>query len=360
MISSYGRALRAAALGMSIFAVGCGSNGASALSPVGPTALTPGTTSLSSDAALDTMARGGVPGKPTPTEDAPGRGGNGGGSGGGNGTGEGGEAPERGRRDANNRVEVNGVIASIDAAARTITVIQARGEQVVVSVPVTAVLRHGWRVLTLADLAAGDRVQVKGTREEIQVVADEVKVEQRDAVDGGDDGDAEDDNDVKVTGVVSALTGTCPAVTFTVTTTVGTTTTTTSVAADATTNFHKVACAAVVNGAVVEVKGLRQASGSVLATKIEVEDAADDDDDVVTTVTVTGAVSALAGTCPAVTFTVTTTATPATTTSVTSGAATDFTALACAAIADGGTIKVTGTLQAGGSVLATKVETVVP
>ena len=358
MASTFGRVVRAAALGVSMFAVGCGSNGAAALSPVSPSGLLPGTASMASDMALDPMARGGVPGKPTPTADAPGRGGNGGGSGGGNGSGEGGEA-ERGRRDANNRVEVNGVIALIDVAAGTITVTEARGGQVVVSVPATAVLRHGNRLLTLVDLVAGDRVQVKGTREVTQVVADEVKVERRGGLD--DDGDGDDDvNEVKVEGTVSALAGTCPAVTFTVTTTVGAVVTTTSVTADATTNFHKVLCAAVANGAVVEVKGIRQASGSVLATKIEVEDAADDDDDAVTPVTVTGAVSALAGTCPAVTFTVTTAATPATTTSVTTAAATDFTALACAAIANGGTIKVTGTLQVGGSLLASKVEPVVP
>jgi hypothetical protein len=70
-------------------------------------------------------------------------------------------------------------------------------------------------------------------------------------------------NEARVRGQVSALTGTCPSLSFTV----GATHVTTS----ATTRFSRAGCSAVVNGANVEVVGTRQSDGSIQATSVEVE-----------------------------------------------------------------------------------------
>src|SRR6185436_13601096 len=112
-----------------------------------------------------------------------------------------------------------------------------------------------------ADLQLGDHIQVKGSMNEAGVVvATEVKVEQ------GGNRDDEDEDDVVVVdepearGVVSALTGTCPALTFNILTTKVTTT--------ATTVFHGLTCATLANAAVVEVQGTTQPDGSVVATRI--------------------------------------------------------------------------------------------
>ena len=82
------------------------------------------------------------------------------------------------------------------------------------------------------------------------------------------------DFDGGVEGVVSGLTATtgCPVLTFMV----GTTKVTTS----ASTVFDDVLCSALANGAIVEIKGTRQADGWIVATKVELEDDDDDDDDV--------------------------------------------------------------------------------
>jgi hypothetical protein len=83
------------------------------------------------------------------------------------------------RHKDNNRVEANGRITAIDAAARTLTVGTKQ-----VRIPATAVIRHGSRTLTFTDLHVGDHVQVKGKVDGAVIVADEVKVEA-----AGDDDD---------------------------------------------------------------------------------------------------------------------------------------------------------------------------
>ena len=60
---------------------------------------------------------------------------------------------------------------------------------------------------------------------------------------------------------MSGLTGTCPTLSFTVQATKVTTT--------ASTTFKDITCAAVANGAAVEVKGAKQTDGSVVASKVE-------------------------------------------------------------------------------------------
>ena len=65
----------------------------------------------------------------------------------------------------------------------------------------------------------------------------------------------------RVSGQVSGLAGTCPSLAFTVASVKVTTSTTTAVDRG---------CAAIVNGAFVEVEGTKQADGSIQAERIEV------------------------------------------------------------------------------------------
>jgi hypothetical protein len=196
-----------------------------------------------------------------------------------------------------------------------------------------AVIRHGHRTLTLADIEIGDHVEARGTMEGTTLVAREIKVQGS----GGDD----DVNETEVEGAISGLssTATCPVVTFMI----GATKVTTSAA----TVFDDVTCATLANAARVEVEGIRQADGSILATKVEAESGPDE---------VVGSVFEFSGaaTCPAATFKVGATLSLAT--KVTTTAATTFSGVTCAALTNGARVEVEGTRQADGSITAASVE----
>ena len=198
-----------------------------------------------------------------------------------------------------------------------------------------AVIRHGNRTLTMADIQVGDHIQARGRMDGTTFVATEIKVE-----DTGNDND-ENQNGAELKGTVSAFSGaaTCPAATFTI----GTTKVTTS----ATTVFDDVTCATLANGAIVEVEGTKQADGSILASKVEGEAGPDE---------VEGMIFALAGTgsCPALTFKVGSTL--ATATTVNTSASTTFNGVVCTALANGARVEVEGTKQADGSITAASVE----
>ena len=147
-------------------------------------------------------------------------------------------------------VEVNGRIDSIDVATRTLHV---DGQTVMADSSTT--IRHGNSTFAFADLRVGDHIQVKGTRDGSTVHASEIKVETGD----GEDTDREDDNDL--TGAISGLGGTCPALSFFI----GSTKVTTS----ASTKFDGVACSSLANTQRVEVTGTRASDGTLVATKVE-------------------------------------------------------------------------------------------
>ncbi len=166
-------------------------------------------------------------------------------------------------------------------------------------------------------IRAGAKVEVKGTRQANgSVLALKVNVEVE---------------TIEIEGTVSAATGTCPVLSFTAN---GTTILTT-----ASTQFNGAGCLAVRTGAKVEVKGTRQANGSVLALKVNVE---------VETIEVEGTVSAATGTCPVLSFT-------ANGTTILTTASTQFNGAGCPAVQTGAKVEVKGTRQANGSVLALKV-----
>lgn len=214
------------------------------------------------------------------------------------------------------RRSVVGFVTAVGGGSITI-----RG--IVVKITETTVIRHGHRHLTITDIHVGDHAQAKGTMsaDGKTFTATEVKVE--DTRNDNDDDDDEDDDDadkVELKGAVAGLTGTCPAMTFTV----GTTT----VKTNTDTKFDDVTCAALANGNTVEVEGKKQADNSVLASTVELESGPNE---------VEGQISGLTGTCPSLTFTVGTT-------TVTTSASTTFSGVACSALANGTKVEVEGTL----------------
>jgi hypothetical protein len=134
-----------------------------------------------------------------------------------------------------------------------------------VKITATTVIRHGNRTMQFADLKVGDHVEARGTIDGATLTATEVKVERE----GEDDNEDEDDDNAgrqaEVSGVISGSTGTCPTVTFTVQST--------KVTVNKDTSFPDKPCAdATKNGAKVEVKGAKQTDGSILATRVSLED----------------------------------------------------------------------------------------
>lgn len=99
---------------------------------------------------------------------------------------------------------------------------------------------------------------------------------------------------VDMEGTVSGLSGTCPSITFMVH---GRPVQTTSA-----TSFSHSTCTSLQNNAVVEVKGQRLADGTLQATSVELGAEGDDAHD--GSLDIRGTVSALAGTCPNLTFVV--------------------------------------------------------
>jgi len=107
-------------------------------------------------------------------------------------------------------------------------------------------------LITLSGVAAGDRIHIVVT-----LNGKTAKIEDEDR-DHDDERDDEDDNELK--GLVSNLTGTCPALTFTVSGT--------RVVTNSATKFDD-PCQQIANGRRVEVEGTRLTDGSIVATKVE-------------------------------------------------------------------------------------------
>ena len=298
-------------------AVACG-QGSATLSPTGPTASL-GDNLASADVTAETSSTAGVETSATLA-----KGGNDKGKGnqGNGGSEEEQEQKENGKPEKGSSGVLSGFVTATNGTSLTV-----RG--ITVTPAIGAVIRHGNTILTLASIVVGDHVQARGTMDEGTLEASEIKVEHTGK--GGGGGEVE--------GIISGLTATtgCPVLTFVV----GTTTVTTSAATD----FDDVLCSELANGAIVEVSGTRQADGSIVATKVELEGDDDEDD-----AKVEGLVSGLpSGTCPALTFTVGTK-------QVTTSASTTFADVTCATLANGMSVEVEGALQLNGSIAATKVE----
>jgi len=187
----------------------------------------------------------------------------------------------------------------------------------------------GGRSPSFAGLANGDKVHVKGTLQEGFVLAERINLK---------DDDEDDADEFEVKGAVSGLSGTCPAIAFTLNAT--------AIRATTATEFKDGTCASIANGDHVEVEGTRQPDGSVVAKKIEIED---DDDGHGNEWEASGAISGLSGTCPAITFTLAGKTVRAT-------SSTHFKAITCSALANGTKVEVEGTTQPDGSVVAREIK----
>ena len=116
---------------------------------------------------------------------------------------------------------------------------------------------------TCASLAAGRRVEVKGTRQsDGSILAAEVEGKDEDDDDDDDDDDA---REARMTGTIAtgSLAGSCTASTlsFRISSTM--------VRTNSSTRFKDVACSSLKAGDRVEVRGVRQADQSVLASRVE-------------------------------------------------------------------------------------------
>jgi hypothetical protein len=116
---------------------------------------------------------------------------------------------------------------------------------------------------TCASLAAGRRVEVKGTRQSNgSILAAEVEGKDDD---NDDDDDDEDAREVRMNGTIAtgSLAGSCTASTlsFRVSSTM--------VRTNSSTRFKDAACSSLKGGDRVEVRGVRQTDQSVLASRVE-------------------------------------------------------------------------------------------
>jgi hypothetical protein len=175
--------------------------------------------------------------------------------------------------------------------------------------------------LMITGVREGDHIQIR-----IRINGNNVTLEFRQAMS-------------EAQGGVRALGGSCPALSFTLNGTM--------VRTDASTSFDDISCSQIRNGTEVEVKGMRQPDGSLLAVRVEAEDDDEDDEDD-DEFEVRGTVAGLTGTCPNLRFTVNGS------TIVTNGG-TKFDG-GCSRIQNGRRVEVEGVRQSNGEVLAREVE----
>jgi len=184
-----------------------------------------------------------------------------------------------------------------------------------------------WGDKKCSDLKSGDQVGVAGTAQaDGSILASKVKWASATTT----------STEVGVSGAVSGLSGACPTLSFTVGGKIVKTT--------AATVWGDRGCAGLKNGDEVGVAGVAQADGSILASKVKWATTT-----TTTEVGVSGAVSALTGTCPTLSFTVGGK-------TVKTTASTNWGDKKCADLKSGDQVGVAGTAQADGSVLAVKVK----
>ena len=144
---------------------------------------------------------------------------------------------------------------------------------------------------------------------------------------------------ITVAGTVKTLSGACPAVIFKLESK--------TIVTSATTTFGDGGCAAVKNDWRVEISGVANTDTSIVASKVSTPTAVTTT--AATTVTVTGAVSELKGTCPALTF-------GTGGRSVTTSGSTLFDGTGCGDYKNGTVVVVVGTqTSTGASIVATKI-----
>jgi hypothetical protein len=226
-------------------------------------------------------------------------------------------------------VDVNG---AIDSLAGTAPLFQFTiGSRLVKGDALT--IFFGGTAQDFSMLKNGVRVEVKGQQRDGYVYAERLHVNVATDDDGGQDESA------SLSGTLTAIAGTAPALTLTV---AGTTVrTTSSTVVQRRGDVQTLETLKV--GQTLHVVGARQSSGAIDARRIQI-----DDDPAGGEVEIEGAVGGLKGTCPALTFVVNGE-------SVAANGATLFPAGACSTLKSGRKATVKGTKQVDGSILATRV-----
>ena len=238
------------------------------------------------------------------------------------------------KREAGDKVEIEGRITKIDADTRTLRVAEQD-----VTVPAGTPIRHGNTEVPLGNLGIGDRVHVKGTKTGMTVTASSISAQTKPKED-----------DFETEGGIGDIAGVCPAITFRIGSL--------RVNATASTQFEGQGCSGITAGAQAKVKGRKQADGSVIASRVKVEKKEEKKAD--TSYEVTGTVSGKSGTCPSITFTVSWSSAKTGTTSslktVKTNSATSYHETTCAALASGDQVEVKGAKESDGAVLAASVQ----
>lgn len=152
---------------------------------------------------------------------------------------------------------------------------------------------------------------------------------------------------VKVEGTVASVAGLCPALTITLEGAGGVVVTSLATVFDPST-----LCSSIAPGAKIEAVGSRNATGQLVATKVELDE--DDDDNTggggaKKKVGGEGVVGAITGACPTLTLVITGNRVQVT-------AATQFSGGTCASLREGTQVKVDAEVQPDGSILAEKIE----
>ena len=166
--------------------------------------------------------------------------------------------------------EVSGPIDSLTGSAATFQF--KIGSRVIHGTSATTFDRGGDRPASFADLKNGSSVEVKGQQADGFVQATRIHIEDDEAApapkanpdddnDNDDDNEPEVENEAEAKGTLTALTGSCPALTFNV----GTTKVMTSSA----TRFDDVTCSSLKNNDRVEAKGTKRSDGVLQATRVE-------------------------------------------------------------------------------------------
>ncbi len=150
-----------------------------------------------------------------------------------------------------------------------------------------------------------------------------------------------------LTGTISALTGSCPAVTFVIERK--------TVRVDAATTYGEAACSRLANGVRIEVVGASQSDGSINASSVRLlsTTTTTPPPTTPTTVTVSGTTRMVTGACPTKTFVVEAK-------TIRTSAETVFGPGTCVDLRDSIRAEVTGIAQSDGSVNATRVGIPVP
>ena len=155
------------------------------------------------------------------------------------------------KRNGATMTELEDQISAVNPAARTLVVGGTR-----VSVPASAVIRHGDATVDFSSLKVGDRVHVRGSMGATEMTATEVMVQNTNTNPG-----------VNASGTVTVLTQkACPVTEFVVGGW--------AVMTDASTDFQKTTtCSEIAVGRTVHVKGVVQPgpAGKVLASSVQVK-----------------------------------------------------------------------------------------